>query len=170
MSNPPTAPDDPIARLLAEGYDVVLLNGHLVVRQVPYLGPTGLRQDGKFVLPVNDSGDVVADASGDHRIWFAGEEPRDERGTALGRPNPHDIGNGETAGYMLSFKPPSGSYASLYEKVRHYSRIVRDAARHVDPTATATPGAAFQVVEDGLPLAYRPINTRSAVLTALHSP
>ena len=45
---------------------------------------------------------------------------------------------------MLSFKPPSGRYASLYEKVRHYSRIVRDAARHVDPAVTATPGAAFQ--------------------------
>ena len=75
MSNPPTGPDDPIAQLLADGYDIVLLNGHLVVRQIPYLGPTGLRSDGKFVLPVDDSGDVVTDASGDHRIWFAGEEP-----------------------------------------------------------------------------------------------
>jgi predicted ThiF/HesA family dinucleotide-utilizing enzyme len=70
---------------------------------------------------------------------------------------------------MLSFKPPSGSYASLYEKVRHYSRILRDAARHVNPTVTATPGAAFQVVEDGLPLVYRDTNTTRAGLTALNN-
>jgi hypothetical protein len=169
MSSPQTAPDDPIARLLADGYDVALLNGHLVVRQVPYLGPAGLRHDGKLVVPVDDSGDVVTDASGDHRIWFAGEEPRDERGTAFGSASPRDIGNGETARHMLSFKPPSGSYAGLYEKVRHYSRIVRDAARHVDPAVTATPGAAFQVVEDGLPLMYRDTNTTRAGLTALNN-
>jgi hypothetical protein len=169
MSNPPTAPDDPVARLLAEGYDLVLLHGHLVVRQIPYLGPDGLRADGKLVLPVDDSGDVVADASGDHRIWFAGEEPRDERGTALGGVNQHDIGNGESAMYMLSFKPSIGSYASLHDKIRHYSRILRDAARHVNPAATATPGAAFQVVEDGLPFVYRDTNTTRAGLTALNN-
>ncbi len=168
MSNPPTAPDGPIAQLLADGYDVVLLNGHLVVRQIPYLGPAGLRQDGKLVLPVDDSGEVVADASGNHTIWFAGEEPRNERGKPLGSANSRDIGNGEIAGYMLSFKPPSGSYASLYEKVCHYAHIVRDAARYVDPTMTATPGAAFQVVEDGLPLVYRDTNTTRAGITSLN--
>jgi len=169
MSNPPTAPDGPIAQLLADGYDVVLLNGHLVVRQIPYLGPNGLRQDGKLVLPVDDSGEVIADATGNHTIWFAGEEPCDERGKPLGTVSTRDMGNEETAGYILSFKPPSGSYASLREKVRHYSRIVRDAARHVDPAVTATPGAAFQVVEDGLPLVYRDTNTTRAGLTALNN-
>src|SRR5882724_7276461 len=169
MPNPPTGPEDPVARLLADGYDVALGHGHLVVRQIPYLAADGLRRDGKFILPVDDSGNVVADASGDHRIWFAGEEPRDERGTALGSANPRDIGYGDTARYMLSFKPPGGSYACLYEKVRHYSRIVRDAARYVDPTVTATPGAAFQVVEDGLPLVYRDTNTTRAGLTALNN-
>lgn len=169
MLKPPTGPDDPIARLLADGYDVVLLNGHIVVRQIPYLGPTGLHKDGKLVLPIDDSGDVVADASGDHRIWFAGEEPRDERGTVLGSASPHDIGTGETAEYMLSFKPPSGSYAGLHEKVRHYSRILRDAARNVDPTVTAAPGAAFQAVEDGLPFVYRDTNTTRAGLTSLNN-
>lgn len=169
MSNPPTAPENPIARLLADGYDVVLANGHLFVRQIPYLGPAALHLDGNLVLPVDDSGPVVADASGDHRIWFAGEEPRDEQGAALGSANSHDYGDGQTAEYLLSFKPPGGSYASLHEKVRHYSRILRDAARHVDPTVTATPGAAFQVVEDDLPFVYRDTNTTRAGLTALNN-
>lgn len=125
MSNPPTGPDDPIARLYADGYDLVLQNGHLVVGQIPYLAPTGLCKDGKLVLPVNDSGGAVVDAIGDHTIWFAGDEPRDERGAALGGASQRDIGYGETVSYMLSFKPPSGSYGNLYEKVRHYANILR---------------------------------------------
>jgi molybdopterin/thiamine biosynthesis adenylyltransferase len=169
MSNPPTAPDDPIAGLMADGYDMVLENGHLVVRRLPYVAPSGLRNDGRLVLPINDVGGVITDASGDHRIWFAGEEPRDERGASLGSAQPHGFGDSETANYMMSFKPPSGSYASMHEKIRHYAHILRSAARQIDQTATDTPGAAFQVVEDGLPLVYRDTNTTRAGLTTLNN-
>ena len=169
MSNPPTGPDDPIARLMADGYDMVLENGHLVVRRLPYLGPSGLRRDGRLVLPINDAGGVITDASGDHRIWFAGEEPRDEHGTALGSTQPHGFGNDESADFMLSFKPPSGSYSNLHEKIRQYAHILRNAARQLDSSVTDTPGAAFQVVEDGLPLVYRDTNTTRAGLTTLQN-
>lgn len=168
MSNPLSDPD-PVGRLLADGYDLVLRNGHLLVRRIPYLAPDGLRRDGCLALPVNDSGGVIADAVGDHTIWFAGAEPRDHRGAALGGASPRDLGDGQTVDYMMSFKPPSGSYTSLYEKVRTYARILTHAAQQVDPLATATPGAAYQVVEDGLPLVYRDTNTTRAGLTALHN-
>lgn len=166
MSNLPTGPEDSIARLRADGYDLVLDRGHLVVRQLPYVAVSGLRKDGRLVLPVNDTDGVVTDAT-DHRIWFAGEEPRDERGVGLASADAHGFGDGEIANYMLSFKPPGGAYPSLHEKVRHYAHILRGAARHIDPTVTDTPGAAFQVVEDNLPLVYRDTNTTSAGLSAL---
>lgn len=168
MSNPPTDPEDSITRLMADGYDMVLENGHLVVRRLPYIAPTGVRTDGRLVLPINDVAGVTTDASGDHRIWFAGEDPRDEGGGALASPQPHGFGNGETAEFMMSFKPPSGTYSSLYEKIRHYAHILRNAAQQVEPTVTDTPGAAFQVVEDGLPLVYRDTNTTRAGLTTLN--
>lgn len=167
MSNPPTDPDESITRLMAEGYDMVLENGHLVVCHLPYIAPSGVRADGRLVLPIDDAEGVILDASGDHRIWFAGEEPRDERGGALASAQRHGFGNGETADFMLSFKPASGSYASLHDKIRHYARILRNAARQLDPSVTDTPGADFQIVEDGLPLAYRDTNTTRAGLTAL---
>lgn len=168
MSNPPSDPDHPVKRLLADGYDLVLHNGHLLVRRIPYLAPDGLRRDGCLALPVNDSGGVIVDAVGDHTIWFAGAEPRDHHGAALGGASPRDLGGGQTVDYMMSFKPPSGSYTSLDEKVRAYARILTHAAQSVDPQATATPGAAYQVVEDGLPLVYRDTNTTRAGLTALN--
>jgi hypothetical protein len=169
MSNPPTGPEEPVGRLFTDGYDLVLRHGHLVVRHIPYLALDGARTDGRLVLPVNDSGGVIADAIGDHTIWFAGEEPRDEHSTPLGSASPRDIGDGEAVSFMLSFKPPGGSYASLYEKVRTYARILSNPARSIDPSLTATPGAAFQVVEDGLPFVYRDTNTTRAGLTALNN-
>lgn len=168
MSNLPTGPDDPINRLLADGYDMVIENGHLVVRRLPYAAPSGLRRDGRLVLPVNNTAGVITDAT-DHRIWFAGEEPRDARGIALASSDPHGFGNGETANYMMSFKPPSGGYSNLHEKIRQYAHILRAGARQIDSTVTDTPGGAFQVVPDDLPLVYPDTNTTRAGLTNLNN-
>ncbi|HSX65927.1 ThiF family adenylyltransferase [Nocardioides sp.] len=165
MSSLPTAPDEQIAQLVADGYDMVLESGHLVVRRLPYVGPSGLRRDGRLVLPVTMTGGVVADASGDHRIWFAGEEPRDERGQNLGTAGQnHGFANGEVADYMLSFKPPSGAYACLRDKIQKYAQILLGAARELDNTVADTPGGSWQVVPDNLPLAYADTNTTRAGL------
>lgn len=169
MSNPPTGPDQPLAKLLADGYDMVLESGHLVVRRLPYLAASGLRKDGRLVLPVSNSGGAITDASGDHRIWFAGEEPCDERGAVLGSAQPHGFNSFETAGFMMSFKPPTGSYSTLHEKIRHYAHILRDAARQIDPDVTDTPGGALQEVPDDLPLVYPDTNTTRAGLTTLNN-
>lgn len=169
MSNPPTGPEDPIGRLLAEGYDLVLQAGHLIVRRVPYLSSDGPHADGQLVLPVNDSNGVITDAIGDHTIWFTGKDPHDECGAPLGSAGPRNIGDAGTVNFLLSFKPASGTYVGIDEKVRTYARILSTPARGVDPTLTATPGAAFQVVEDDLPLAYRDTNSTRAGLTALNS-
>ncbi|MGE9783175.1 ThiF family adenylyltransferase [Janibacter sp. G368] len=170
MSSLPTAPDEQIARLVDDGYDMVLEGGHLVVRRLPYVGPAGLRNDGRLVLPVTYSSGVVTDASGDHRIWFAGEEPCDEAGASLGSGGQnHGFGTSESADYMLSFKPPSGAYTSLSEKIRQYARILRNPARNIDSSVTDAPGGSFQVVPDDLPLIYLDTNTTRAGLTTLNN-
>ncbi len=168
----PTAPDDAIGQLYADGYDLVLQNGHLVVRRIPYICSDGLRDDGKLALPVNDTGGVITDATGNHTIWFVGKGPQDERGAALGTVlNPvREIGDGGPATYQLSFKPrPSGKYAGVYEKVRAYARILSNPAQCIDPMLTPCPGAAFQVVADGLPFVYRDTHATRAGLGALNN-
>ena len=170
MSSLPIAPDEQIARLVDDGYDMVLESGHLVVRRLPYVGPSGLHTDGRLVLPVTCTGGVVTDASGDHRIWFAGEEPRDDRGGVLGSGGQaHGFGTNESADYMLSFKPPSGAYACLADKIQQYARILLSAARSLDPSVTDTPGGSFQVVPDDLPLVYPDTNTTRAGLVNLNN-
>lgn len=175
MPKPPIAPEDPVDRLLADGYDVAIRQGHLFINRIPYLAQISagdeltleVRRNGQLVLPVNDSVRPITDAVGDHTIWFMGDEPRSERGTLLGSANPRNVGGGMTANFMLSFKPPSGAYTDLYHKVRSYARILRDAAANLEADVTATPGAAFQQVEDNLPLVYRDTNTTRASLTQL---
>ncbi len=171
MSSQPTDPDGPIGRLYADGYDLVVHHGHLVVRRLPYISPRGVLSDGKLVLPITGNDSAVTDAIGDHTIWFVGEEPRDECGSALGTlMNPaRDIGDGHTVNYRLSFKPPSGTYPGLYEKVCAYARILSNPAQTIDSTSTPTPGAAYQVVEDGLPFVYRDTNSTRAGLTSLNN-
>lgn len=171
MSNPPSDPDETISQLYSDGYDLVLQQGHLVVRRIPYISPDGVREDGKLALPVKDDCGIISDAIGNHTIWFVGDEPRDERGKVLGKVmNPgREIGGGDTARYQLSFKPPStGKYPSLYDKVRTYVRVLSNAAQSTDPAVTPYPGAAFQVVEHGLPFVYRDTNATRAGLTALN--
>lgn len=169
MSNPLTDPDDPISRLFADGYDLLLQAGHLIVRRVPYLSSDGPHTDGHLVLPVNDSGVVVTDAIGDHTIWFTGQTPLDEHRAPLGTASPRNLGDAGSVDFLLSFKPRSGTYAGIDEKIRTYARILSTPARRIDPTVTATPGAAFQVVEDDLPLMYRDTNSSRASLTALNN-
>lgn len=168
MSSPRSGPEESVGRLLDEGYDLILQAGHLIVRRVPYMTNDGPRDNGRLVLPVDDTGDVVTDAIGDHTIWFAGVEPRDERGAPLGSASPREIGDAGSVNFLLSFKPPEGKYASLYDKVRSYAHILSTPALRIDSTLTATPGAAFQVVEDDLPLVYRDTNSTRAGLTTLN--
>lgn len=173
MSSSPTVPDGPVAQLLDDGYDVVLHKGYLVVRRLPYLAAHGqaldrklvVHGDGQLILPINESSGELTDAIGDHQIWFAGYEPHDERGTSLGGANEGDLGDGLIRNYTMSFKPPGGVYQGIYHKVRHYVRILRDAAQSVNAGVTASPGAAFQEVEDDLPFVYRDTNTTRAGLT-----
>jgi len=170
MSSPPTDPDEQIIRLVDDGYDMVLEGGHLVVRRLPYAGPSGVRTDGRLVLPVTYTDGVVTDASGDHRIWFAGEDPRGENGATLGSGGQgHGFGTNESADFMLSFKPPSGAYASLSDKIRQYARILLTAAQHIDASVTDRPGGSFQVVPDDLPLVYPDTNTTRAGLVNLNN-
>src|SRR5262249_52854020 len=68
---------------------------------------------------------------------------------------------------MLSSKPGPEGYPSQYEKVTAYARLVSHPAEAIDPTVTATPGAAWQEVEDDLPFQYRDTATSRAGLAGL---
>ncbi|MFE5896124.1 ThiF family adenylyltransferase [Streptomyces sp. NPDC056488] len=167
MSTALLARDPDLARLLDDGYDVTLVAGHVIVR-VPYVTDDRTVEHGFLAHPVTVAGDrLVSDT--DHRIWFGGSTPCNEHGRPLTLANPETrvIAAGVQANFMLSSKPPDG-YPDQYTKITAYVRIVADHAQALDLSATPTPGAAWQEIEDDSPFAYRDTATSRAGITAVN--
>jgi hypothetical protein len=168
----PFAADRSTSRLLAEDYCLSFEGNHLIVEQVPYVTAAKVVAYGRLVLPVVFSGDVVKDGSGDHRIWFIGEQPCDEQG----RPLPglsrqaHAVTPALTANFMISSKPKKeGRFADTYDKITSYVRVLSHPARSIDPTVTAVPGAGWTEVPDDLPFVYPDTGTARSGLAEMNS-
>lgn len=167
MSTALLARDPDLSRLLDDGYDITLVAGHIIAR-IPYVTENRTVERGFLAHPVTVAGDFLV-AGTDHRIWFGGSTPCDEHGLPLTLANPdiRVITEGMQANFMLSSKPPDG-YPDQYTKITAYARIVADHAHALDPTATPTPGAAWQEIEDDSPFAYRNTVTSRAGITAVN--
>lgn len=172
MSTSPFAADPSIRRLLAEDYCLSFEGNHLIVEHVPYVTPSGNMAYGRLALPVTFSGDALQDGTGNHTIWFVGEQPCDEQGRPLPGPaaSPHAITPELTANFMISSKPKAGGvFVNMYDKVTSYVRVLSHPARALDPTVTATPGAGWIEVPDDLPFVYRDTGTARAGLADLNA-
>ena len=169
MSTAPLARDADLHRLLDDGYDVRIDAGHLVVRHVPYVTVEQTVAYGLLAYPVTVSGDRVVPGVDDHRIWFGGGVPCDEHGQRLSLANEESrfVSDEVQLNFMLSSKPQQG-YGDQYDKVTAYVRILSHPAIALDPTVTATPGGAWQEVEDDLPFRYRDTASTRAGLSELN--
>lgn len=170
MSTAPPAPDSDLARLLDDGYEVVVQQGHLIVRHIPYVTTDGTVAYGFLTYPVTMAGDTIVSGT-DHRIWLGAATPCDEHGRPLTIANPevHPVTSTESANYMLSSKPGPEGYADEYSKVVTYARIVSQHAQAVDPTVTPTPGAAYQHVDDDSRFRYRDTASSRAGLATINT-
>lgn len=172
MSTSPFAADPSTSRLLAEDYRLSFEGNHLIVEHVPYVTAGKVVAYGRLALPVTFSGDIVQDGSGDHRIWWVGEQPCDELGQPLAGPSPdsHAITPELVATFMISSKPKGvGSFGTTYEKIRSYVRVLSHPAKAIDPTVTATPGAEWVENPDDLPFVYPDTGTARAGLADLNA-
>lgn len=171
MSTSPFAADPSTSRLLAKDYCLSFEGNHLIVEHVPYVTSAKAVAYGRLALPVVFSGEALQDATGDHTIWFIGEQPCDEQGRPLPGParSPHAVTPHVTANFMISSKPKNGGvFANTYEKVTSYVRVLSHPARALDPTATPTPGAGWTEIPDDLPFVYPDTGTARAGLADLN--
>ena len=159
-----------LARLRDEGYDIDIVGGHLVLRQVPYLDGAGRVLRGALVstLTLDAEATIRPDT---HVVHFQGSEPCDRWGKRLARViNSACPGTALFAGmhvdFVLSSKPAAG-YADYFDKMTTYVNLLSQHAIAVDPEATAQ---VFPVVpadaEDG-PFAYTDTASSRAGIAAL---
>ena len=137
-----------LARLVKDGFAVRIVNGYLVVDDIPYVDDAAQVQWGSFLCPLDLSGSTTT-RPGTHVMCFVGGVPRDQHGATiqhLVHPGVEkwSAGPGLTAACGFSQKP-EGGYKDFYDKVTYYTAMVISPAQAVDPYVT--------------PYTYKPIET-----------
>lgn len=129
-----------LQRLVAEGYEVSIRAGYLVVENVPYVTPNRTVARGALVSELTLNGDRTG-KPGTHVMMFTGEHhPCHASGQrieaivhgAINTPIDGDL----VARHSFSNKP-AGGYNDYFEKVDTYATILAGPAESLDARATA---------------------------------
>jgi molybdopterin/thiamine biosynthesis adenylyltransferase len=140
MSRRPIDRSPPLKLLRDDGYDIDVITGYLVMRDVPYLNASREVKRGVLISVLEVTNDI-AHPPGDHQVKWFGEHPCNEDGTQI-----HGLGSSAvqlTIAAMdvrlnFSCKPkPADSYRDFHHKMSHYVAKISGPAQAIDPTATA---------------------------------
>lgn len=143
----PNSPD--LARLVQDGFAVRIVNGFLVVDDIPFVDDNAQVQWGSLLCPLDLSGDTTA-PPGTHVMCFVGGVPRDKNGRAIDGLVNDGVEKWSataelTASCGFSQKPAAGGYRDFYEKVIYYAAMIVGPAQAIDPDAS--------------PYTYKPVQT-----------
>lgn len=138
MSPLPISRSGDLQRLVDEGYEIEIREGHLLLHEVPYLDGQGRVRRGTLVSPLELSADETINPVPDHTVHFTGDHPHDESGRAIDivASGGKHLMEGVTSRHLFSRKP-AGGYPDYHEKMTTYVGILSGPAQAVDPAATA---------------------------------
>jgi hypothetical protein len=152
LSRRPIARSADLSRLLAEGYDVAVRAGHLVVSRIPYVTAGRTVAYGTLITRL-DLQDDRTKAPDDHTIFFVGQYPCDKGGRPIeairNSSGSVKIAEGLVADHRFSAKPqPKGNYDNYYDKIVNYAAILSGPARALDTSVRPNPGSFVPAAED----------------------
>lgn len=128
-----------LLRLQEDGYEVTVIAGHLVVRNVPYVTQKRVVARGVLVSTLTLLGERTQRPD-THVAMFAGETPCDAQGRPLSRiinsSSVQSLGEGLMVDHVFSSKPSVGYYTDYHEKMSTYAAILANEAVAIDPEAT----------------------------------
>jgi len=126
-----------LLQLRNDGYDIVVVEGYLLVRNVPYVDSNKTLKLGTLISTLDLAGDRTTKPS-THVAYWTGNHPCHADGSKItsienGSP-PKDLAKGVRADFTFSAK---AKYSDYHQKMRTYiGRIAGEAAK-IDPNATA---------------------------------
>jgi hypothetical protein len=132
--------NEDLKKLKDEGFNISIVNAHLVVKGVPYVNKDKKILFGTIYCPLTLSGERTIPPS-DHTVRFDGEHPCDKFGTEnksfvncaeINNLSPDVIGK-----YYFSSKPDGGRYPDFYAKITRYVELLSAPAKSIDPSVTA---------------------------------
>lgn len=128
-----------LLKLQAEGYEIEVRGGHLLVHSVPYVNAERKTAVGTLITPLTLAGEVTTKPD-NHVVYFCGAHPCNKDGTEISGikhgSNTQHFGNDIEVYHSFSNKPPQG-YADYHQKMTRYVEIISAPAQSIDPSLTA---------------------------------
>lgn len=140
-----------LKRLQDEGYDIEILSGYLIVKDVPYVNSKKQVKLGTLVSELSLAGDIAA-YNGNHVAMFRGEYPCDKDGVTLEKirhSGVQQLAPNLRVDHSFSSKP-TNNYKDYYEKMTSYIAIFLSHAQAIEPNATAQTGLITANDDDGV--------------------
>ena len=170
MSAQPTNPDPDLHRLAADGYEIELKHGHLIIHGVPYVTETQEIRRGKLISELTLAGDRTIQPS-THVVMFAGSRPCDKCGHPLTKlinsESVTEIGKDLVAQFSFSSKPQCGYYEDYYAKMTTYAAILESHAQAIDKHVTARTYRVIESHDRDAPFRYMDTASSRAGISAL---
>lgn len=159
-----------LLQLQKEGYAVEIVNGFLLVRDVPYVTASRAVARGILISKLEMSGDLT-NRPNDHVALFAGEHPCDRHGRKLEQiahsANNQVIADGVTANFSFSSKP-KGGYTDYFHKMQTYAEQIAGHAKAIDKNATARTYPVISPDSNESPFAYEDTASSRAEITVIN--
>lgn len=155
-----------LKRLWDEGYDLKVINGHLLVRGVPYLTYDRKVKKGIFVTVLSLNGDVTIKPE-THVAYFIGEMPCNLQGQKLSTIIEMEIkplAEGVVINFTFSAKM---DYVDYYHKISAYINIICSPVFEIDPKASAKTFEFFPVEEEESVFNYTDTNSSRAKISSI---
>lgn len=170
MSRQPIDRSPPLRRLRDEGYDVDVITGYLLVRDVPYVNANREVKRGVLISLLEVNNDVALPPKDHQAKWF-GDHPCNEDGTAiqgLGSSSNNVIIGGMEVKLNFSCKPkPADRYDDFHHKIVHYVAKISGPAQAKDPTVTAQTFKPYAPDEDDSVFLYEDTASSRADIVAM---
>lgn len=140
MSRRPIDRSPELKKLRDEGFDIEVVDGYLLMHDVPYVNDKREVKRGVLIAALNLTNDVAQPPS-DHQAKWAGDCPCNEDGSimqGLGASETPMVISGHDVKWNFSCKPkPADKYDGFYHKMTHYASKICGPAQAIDPTVTA---------------------------------
>ena len=121
-----------------EGYEIEIVEGHLLIHHVPYVDSSAKIKYGTLVSTLNLAGDVTVKPD-THVAYFIGDAPCDKRGhviaAILNSSSPQQLSANIRINQTFSSKPADG-YPDYFVKITTYVNIISTPAKSIDDSVT----------------------------------
>ena len=131
-----------LKQLEEDGFELQVLDGHLLVGHIPFRDADAKVAYGTLVMSLDETAGITRRPD-NHQARFCGGVPHTTAGIPWDKINEHGplpLFRGMIAACGFSAKPPVGHYVDYYEKVTTYVGHISGPAELIDPTATALTG------------------------------